>query len=208
MTKIKYKLIVLSIIMLLCFGCRKDIKPIQDFYEYIDIHDYARDNFGLTKENICPGGYYVFYTDTFGGKRINEPIIIGPTPKEYEKIYVYYAGYLLTGQEISSKKKPEDFLTAEDSEKMPFSFIFKSNYSVVIAGWDSAFTHIRRGNYATFLLPPELGYGNVSRTKIPPNSPLRFDVELLWLVGDTTNQKSKTKHCPDYEISKIVGLIE
>jgi len=91
----------------------------------------------------------------------------------------------------------------------PFSFIFQSDYASVIVGWDSAFAHINRGSEATFLIPPELAYGNVSQSKIPPNSPLRFDVELLWLVGDPGTEDDDEPSDPEtVMISKLLGLIK
>jgi FKBP-type peptidyl-prolyl cis-trans isomerase len=35
------------------------------------------------------------------------------------------------------------------------------------------------GTHATITVPPELGYGSRDMGKIPPNSTLIFDVELL-----------------------------
>ena len=194
-------------------GCRKDIKAIEDFYTYIDIHDYARDSLFLSNEVI----------DTLNGLYKNGIYIKinslgeGRIPRSYEKIYVYYKGRLLTGKEFSTHDKfefDENGDTIKDDSgnpyKMPFSFIV--NNTNVIRGWDSAFTKIPRGTTATFLIPPELAYGEVTQTRIPPNSPLRFDVELLWLVGDPlpdnyTDNETKIKSGPNIEISKLLGLI-
>jgi len=57
----------------------------------------------------------------------------------------------------------------------------------------------------TFLIPPDLAYGSAIQSKIPPNSPLRFDVKFLWLKGDTGTIELKNE--PDEVILKILGLI-
>ena len=225
MNILKYSFLTIFVMMLFSYGCRKDIKAIEDFYTYIDIHDYARDTLGLPRHLL---------TDSINGLhdcgiyiKIDE-LGEGLIPKTEDslsnpKLYVYYKGRLLTGKQFSEHemyKKDEsgNFITDENGElviEMPFSFYV--DYGNVIRGWDIAFTKIPRGTKATFLIPSELAYGNVTQTRIPPNSPLRFDVELLWLVGDPEktandvqelNEDNINKSGPNIEISRMLGLIE
>lgn len=42
---------------------------------------------------------------------------------------------------------------------------------------------MRRGEIASFMLPPELAYGVSGTTSVPPNSTVQFEVELLsWIT--------------------------
>ena len=197
------------VILLFSYSCRKDIKSIEEYYTYIDINDYARDSLKLSINDTLSGGIYLIKHKEVGG----------PMPKKYDKLYVYYRGKLLTGQEFGSQLmyKFENGDTIRDDEgkaliQKPFSFMFRSDYPSVIAGWDSVFGKLRRGDSATFLIPAKLAYGNVMQSKIPPNSPLRFDIKLLWLVGDTVisgeSENNKSKSAPDIELSRILGLIK
>lgn len=51
---------------------------------------------------------------------------------------------------------------------------------MVIKGWDTGFASMRRGEQATLICSPEYAYGaRGSPPRIPPNSTLHFDVELI-----------------------------
>ncbi len=60
-------------------------------------------------------------------------------------------------------------------------FEFKLGKRQVIAGWDEGIALLHVGDKATFVIPPALGYGARGMGKIPANSTLIFDVELLEL---------------------------
>ena len=204
MNMIKKCLLLLTTVLFIAYGCRKDVEPIETYYTYIDIHDYARDSLGLSINDTLSGGYYLIF-DQIGQ---------GPLPREKEKLYVYYNARLLTGKQIDAVemyKIETDDETGEVDSTLVLPYYFNQGVSGLIAGWDSAFYHIPRGSFATFLLPAELAYGSsTGKTgKIPPNSPLRYDVELLWLKGDPgTEDGGNTESDPDGVIAKMLGLIE
>ena len=51
---------------------------------------------------------------------------------------------------------------------------------MVIRGWDEGLLMLNEGDEATFLIPPDLGYGaRGAGGVIPPNAWLIFDVQLV-----------------------------
>src|ERR1043165_9299867 len=70
---------------------------------------------------------------------------------------------------------------------------FKVGAGRVIKGWDEGFTYLHAGDKATLRIPPELGYGANVMAKIPANSTLIFDVELLEVIPGPRQYVAKTK---------------
>jgi FKBP-type peptidyl-prolyl cis-trans isomerase len=70
-----------------------------------------------------------------------------------------------------------EFDSCQDRES-PFKFNLGEGR--VIKGWDEGFATMKRGERATLICSPEYAYGKRgSPPKIPPNSILHFEVELL-----------------------------
>ena len=89
----------------------------------------------------------------------------GQTPKMSDTVRVHYVGRLKDGQvfdESRSRGKPKDFVVNQ-----------------LIGGWSAAMSTLRPGGRAIFFIPPLLGYGGRAAGKIPPNSGLIFEVELI-----------------------------
>ena len=89
----------------------------------------------------------------------------GEAPKRTDKVRVHYRGRLLDGTEFDSsyvRGKPNDFQVDH-----------------LITGWAAAMPALRPGGKAVFYIPPQLGYGGHRAGKIPPNSSLSFEVELI-----------------------------
>ncbi|MCW3101998.1 MAG: Peptidylprolyl isomerase [Bacteroidetes bacterium] len=87
-----------------------------------------------------------------------------------DKVKVHYTGKLLNDTIFDSSVQ----------RGQPFEF--KVGAGQVIKGWDEAFQLLQEGDKATIKFGPELGYGERAMGKIPANSPLIFDVELIEVI--------------------------
>jgi len=82
-------------------------------------------------------------------------------------VTVHYTGFLEDGTKFDSSVERDE------------SFSFVVGNKQVIAGLDEGIRLLKKGGKARFVIPPSLGYGDITAGKIPPNSTLVFDVELL-----------------------------
>jgi FKBP-type peptidyl-prolyl cis-trans isomerase FklB len=90
----------------------------------------------------------------------------GKTPKATDNVTVHYRGTLIDGKEYDS------------SYKMDKPAIFQVNG--VIPGWTEALQLMKEGSKWQLFIPPELAYGERGTgSRIPPNSTLIFEVELI-----------------------------
>ncbi|GAB4288249.1 MAG: hypothetical protein Kow0068_14030 [Marinilabiliales bacterium] len=128
--------------------------------------------------------YSDFITTSSGLKyKINEKGR-GVKAENGDKVTVHYVGKFTNGNIFDSSVE----------RKQPFSFILGQGQ--VIKGWDEGIAYLHQGDKATFVIPPELGYGDKAKGNIPANSTLVFDVEILNVMKipkveayDTTNVK-------------------
>ncbi len=90
----------------------------------------------------------------------------GATPKLSDGVKVHYHGTLINGTVFDS--------SVERGEPISFPV------SGVIAGWTEALQLMKVGDKWKLFIPAKLAYGDQSPSpKIPANSPLIFEVELL-----------------------------
>ena len=91
----------------------------------------------------------------------------GVKPEKDARVKVHYIGKLLNDTIFDSSYK----------RNQPFSFTLGKRQ--VIKGWDEGIALLNQGDKATFIIPPNLGYGSRAKGKIPANSTLIFDIELI-----------------------------
>ncbi len=91
----------------------------------------------------------------------------GPDVTDGNIVTVNYTGYLINGEKFDSSIERDE----------PFSF--KVGAHTVIDGWEEGVKLMNKGAKARFVIPPSLAYGNRAIGKIPPNSTVIFDVEVL-----------------------------
>ena len=84
---------------------------------------------------------------------------------------MHYTGTLLNGKQFDSSVGRE-----------PFEF--EIGKGSVIKGWDEGVPGMRVGGKRKLTIPWQLAYGESgSGDKIPPRAALKFDIELLEIVG-------------------------
>ncbi len=100
--------------------------------------------------------FFVFRSD--GPARAAEP---------GDELSVYYTLWLEDGTQVESNVGGS-----------PFRFTLGAGQ--VIKGWDQGLVGMKVGETRTLTLPPDLAYGEEgSPPKIPPNSTLTFEVQML-----------------------------
>ena len=80
-----------------------------------------------------------------------------------KQVIVKYAGRLLSGTGFDAAVNPVSFKLGD-----------------LVLGWQIGFVNFGKGTKATLYIPSGFGYGESgSGTRIPPNSNLIFDIELI-----------------------------
>lgn len=91
----------------------------------------------------------------------------GEMPTKGKTISLHYVGSLT------------DSTIFDSSRDRNAAFTFRYKIDGMIKGFDEGIETMRVGGKRIIVIPPELGYGNRSTGKIPPNSTLIFEIELL-----------------------------
>jgi len=89
----------------------------------------------------------------------------GSAPTASSQVTVHYRGTLLNGDEFDSSFK----------RGQPASF----GLNQVIPCWTQGVQKMKVGGTAKLTCPPETAYGTRDLGKIPPNSTLNFEIQLL-----------------------------
>ena len=123
--------------------------------ESTDMENYLRENY----PDAIPSQSGLFY------HRIQ--IGTGDLPVTGQMVKVHYTGYLLDGTKFDS--------SVDRGQPLEFQL----GVGRVIAGWDEGIGYMRKGERGVLILPSQLGYGARGSGKIPPYSPLVFEVEMI-----------------------------
>lgn len=149
------KIIAFTLIIILAASCTKTTDVVDNSAaDKKTIEDYLLAN-DLTAQSTTSGLYYIIYKP--GGAyhaSINS------------QVAAFYKGYL-TDSTI--------FDQSTYSSNQAATFALKD----VIKGWQEGIPLIGVGGKIKLLVPSALGYGSVAKTKIPANSVLIFDIDLV-----------------------------
>jgi hypothetical protein len=109
----------------------------------------------------------------------------GPAAQTGQTVTVNYTGWLQ-----SNGTKFDSSL----DRNQPFSFPLGQGQ--VIKGWDEGVVGMKVGGKRRLIIPPALGYGSTPNGKIPANSTLIFDIDLLSNGVATATPASPTPGTP------------
>ncbi len=108
-------------------------------------------------------------TVTTSGLKIEELVVgTGDTAATGKTVTVKYRGTLLDGTEFDSSYS-----------RQPDTFDVTIGAGSVIKGWEEGLVGMKAGGKRRLTIPPELGYGPQANGKIPANSTLVFEIELV-----------------------------
>ena len=93
---------------------------------------------------------------------------IGASPNSTDKVRVHYVGKLLDGSTFDS--------SIERGEPSEFGL------NQVIRGWTEGLQLMKAGGKYEFFIHPKIAYGSRPRPKIPANSLLIFEIELIEIL--------------------------
>jgi len=89
----------------------------------------------------------------------------GPAPKETDAVTVHYRGTLVDGTPFDGSRERGSPETIDVASAIP--------------GWREALLRMKVGSQWELFVPTELAYGEEEMARIPPNSALVFELELL-----------------------------
>ncbi|WP_310397811.1 FKBP-type peptidyl-prolyl cis-trans isomerase [Hymenobacter sp.] len=143
-------------------ACKEEVEvtdPNQDFSAIDEeiIKKYLADNAITTAQRQPSGLYYV-------------PVTSNPAATQAtagKKVAVLYTGQFLDGRVFDASSR---------NGNQPYEFTLPGN---VIKGWNEGIPLMRKGEKGILLIPSALAYGELGRSPIPPNTVLRFEVELV-----------------------------
>jgi hypothetical protein len=102
---------------------------------------------------------------------VDDVVGTGPESKKGDTVKVHYTGTLLNGKQFDSSRG-----------KDPFQVTIGQGQ--VIKGWDEGLPGMKVGGKRTLTIPWALAYGEKgSGASIPPKAALKFEVELMEIVG-------------------------
>lgn len=127
------------------------------------IGDYMAKNGLVGKAQPTKNGVYMVVTQPGSG----------PVPSPGDVVSVQYTGKLLNGTVFDSSDK------ALNPQAPGTPVQFPIGVGQVIPGWDETVTKMHKGEKATLIIPSTMAYGSRANPKIPANSVLLFDVELV-----------------------------
>ena len=73
----------------------------------------------------------------------------------------------------------EPYASSRQAGSSPKDAVVGVGQMGIVPGWDAAAVHMREGDLWKLTIPAELGYGDKGGPKVPPNSVLEIEVEMV-----------------------------
>ncbi|XP_026162482.1 peptidyl-prolyl cis-trans isomerase FKBP5 [Mastacembelus armatus] len=106
-------------------------------------------------------------------KVVKHPGLDGDRPMIGDRVTVHYTGRLLNGKKFDCSRDRQE------------PFCFNVGKGQILKAWDIGVLSMQRGELCMFLCKPEYAYGPAGNPdKIPPNSLVVFEMELLKFEGE------------------------
>ena len=126
--------------------------------------------------------YYILILNLIVGNPIQTEIITTPSGLQYQDLVIGKGDFPSNGDKVSvhytGKLTDGSIFDSSLDRNQPFEFPL--GMGRVIKGWDEGIASMQIGGKRILTIPPELGYGEKGAgARIPPNSTLIFEVELL-----------------------------
>lgn len=129
---------------------------------------------GAVKEyGLVNDAFYMFW-ETSVSESINSEMLIGDT------VTMNYTGRLLSDVVFDSSIEQvakDNGVFQNGREYKPLTF--PNGLGAFLTGFEFALSKMRAGEKATVIFPSGMGYGGQARERIPSNSPLIFELELI-----------------------------
>ncbi len=162
--------------LLVCVSCEDGGQAVQEIIEPANLVKSAT-------------GLQYFDNDTGTGK----------TVKKGDMLRTHYLGWVIPKDESDlysdwAKDSTKFTYKVDDSYEANQPYIFYIGYGEAIPGWEEGLIGMLEGGTRTLIIPDSLAYGSEQiGSKVPPNSNLRYVVELLdvrtparvWQADDT-----------------------
>ncbi len=113
---------------------------------------------------------------------------VGVDARSGVNVAVHYTGWLYDASALGFRGKKFD---SSRDRGQPLEFMLGSGR--VIRGWEIGLLGMRVGGLRRLVIPPELAYGPraMAGGRIPPNSTLVFEIELLGVATNTLTPDTK-----------------
>ena len=146
------KVLIYSLLVALMGGtiaCKKDVDEDKLITDYLTTNK-------LVAEKTPEGIYFIVETQGTGN-----------FPTLSNTVSVRYKGYVLDGTVFDEN---------QTATKPVFTTVLGGG---IITGWKIGLQKFKKGGKGKLLIPSGLAYGNVAQGRIPKNSVLIFEIELL-----------------------------
>ncbi len=111
-------------------------------------------------------------------QKVDETVGTGAEAKKGDKVKVHYTGTLMNGKQFDSSVGKD-------------AFEFEIGKGSVIKGWDEGVPGMKVGGKRKLTIPWQMAYGENGSGTIPPKAALKFDIELIDIVGADADAGAK-----------------